>query len=96
MDLGPGYKFSGFTRLGSAGTAIETNVNGKFKITLHKNASLEPKLQGLDFPLLENANEYVVHGFTLKVCSPLAHTDIIIIDFGKTRPFSCRLYITSA
>ena len=49
------------------GTAIETNINGKFKITVHKKASLEPMLQTLDFPLLENANEYVVHGYTLKV-----------------------------
>ncbi|KAL0052691.1 hypothetical protein WJX82_006304 [Trebouxia sp. C0006] len=48
------------------GTAIETNINGRFKITVHKKASLEPMLQNLDFPLLENANEYVVHGYTLK------------------------------
>ena len=49
------------------GTAIETNINGRFKLTLHKAATLEPKLQNLDFGLLENANEYVVHGLTVKV-----------------------------
>lgn len=52
-----------------AGTAIETNINGRFKLTLHKQATLEPKLQDLDFALLENANEYVVHGLTVKVAA---------------------------
>ena len=50
-----------------AGTGIETNINGQFKLTLHKQATLQPKLQDLDFALLENANEYVVHGLTVKV-----------------------------
>lgn len=53
-----------------AGTAIETNINGRFKLTLHKQSTLEPKLQDLDFALLENANEYVVHGLTVKVAAP--------------------------
>lgn len=38
-----------------AGTAIETNINGRVKLTLHKQSTLEPKLQDLDFALLENA-----------------------------------------
>lgn len=50
-----------------SGTAIETNINGRFRLTLHKAATLEPKLQNLEFGLLENANEYVVHGLTVKV-----------------------------
>lgn len=54
-------------RLCHAGTAIETNINGQFKFTLHKQASLPAMLQGLNYPLLENANEYVVHGFTVSV-----------------------------
>ena len=29
-------------------------------------------LQGLKFPLLENANEYVVHGFTYNVRAPVS------------------------
>ena len=53
--------------LSVAGTAIETNINGRFKFTLHKNGALPPKLQDLNFPLLENANEYVVHGYTVNV-----------------------------
>lgn len=52
-----------------AGTGIETNINGRFKLTLHKQATLAPKLQDLDFALLENANEYVVHGLTVKVAA---------------------------
>ena len=58
-----------------AGTAIETNINGKFRITVRKNATLPPTLQNLDFPLLENANEYVVHGYTLKVWFPKPLSD---------------------
>ena len=55
----------------AAGTAIETNINGQFKFTLHKQASLMPMLQDLTFPLLENANEYVVHGYTVSVRLPM-------------------------
>ena len=46
------------------GTAIETSLNGRIQITLYKAASLPTKLKSLTFPLLENINEYVVHGFT--------------------------------
>ena len=50
-----------------AGTAIETNINGQFKFTLHKKASMPAMLTDLNFPLLENANEFVVHGYTVTV-----------------------------
>ena len=64
----------------AAGTAIETNINGRFKFTVHKNGTLPPKLQDLNFPLLENANEYVVHGYTVSVslfpCHDLLHTSL--------------------
>ena len=49
------------------GTGIETSINGRFKLTLHKKASLPVMVQNLTFPLLENANEFVVHGFTYPV-----------------------------
>lgn len=49
------------------GTAIETSINAKLKLTLHKKGKLPKKVQGLDFPLLENANEYIVHGYAIKV-----------------------------
>lgn len=57
-----------------AGTAIETNINGQFKFTLHKQASLPPMLTGLNYPLLENANEFVIHGYTVTVSDLLVST----------------------
>ncbi|WMS42516.1 acetamidase/formamidase family protein [Acuticoccus sp. MNP-M23] len=48
-----------------AGTAIETSLTGLVRVTLHKAADLEgTPVEGLDFPLLETAGEYVVHGFS--------------------------------
>ena len=43
-------------------------------------------LQGLNFPLLENANEYVVHGFTYNVRAPLS----VVSGTCSTSLFSCR------
>ncbi|MEZ5931811.1 MAG: acetamidase/formamidase family protein [Alphaproteobacteria bacterium] len=48
-----------------AGTAIETSLTGLIRLTLHKADSLEgTPVEGLDFPLLETADEWVVHGFS--------------------------------
>jgi hypothetical protein len=49
------------------GTAIETSVTGKFRITLIKKGSEPKEVKGLDFPLIENANEWVLQGLTYKV-----------------------------
>ena len=46
-----------------AGTAMETSMTTKLRITLHKKAELPAKVQDLTFPLLETADQYVVHGF---------------------------------
>ena len=47
------------------GTGIETHVTGDFTINLIKAGPGMPAfLKGLNMPLLENANEFVVHGFT--------------------------------
>merc|ERR1712216_745073 len=49
------------------GTAIETSITGKFKITLIPKkliAEINPSLKDLDYPLLENAKEWVAHGFS--------------------------------
>ncbi|MFS0869166.1 acetamidase/formamidase family protein [Paenibacillus xylanilyticus] len=46
------------------GTAIETSVTGDVQIILHKQDTLNNKLKELNFPLLENENEWVVHGFS--------------------------------
>jgi len=48
------------------GTAIETSMTAKIKVTVIKKGK-EPKyLKDLDFPLIENANEWVVTGLTYK------------------------------
>jgi acetamidase/formamidase len=48
-----------------AGTAIETSLTGLIRVTLHKADSLAgTPVEGLDFPLLETADEWVVHGFS--------------------------------
>lgn len=46
------------------GTAIETSVTGDIQVILHKKADLNNKLSNLNYPLLENENEWVVHGFS--------------------------------
>ena len=46
------------------GTGIETSITGDFKITLIKAADLEPWQQGLDFPMGETAEHWIVHSFT--------------------------------
>ena len=62
------------------GTAIETSTTVTLKLTLHKKGSLPQAVSKLNFPLLENANEYVVHGFTYNVSlllSPLFATFLV-------------------
>ena len=47
-----------------AGTAMETSMTTKLRVTLHKASEGLPKLvTGVDWPLLETKDEYVVHGF---------------------------------
>lgn len=46
------------------GTGIETSINGKFKLTLHKAGSLPPVVADLSYPLIETANSWVVQGYT--------------------------------
>jgi acetamidase/formamidase len=46
-----------------AGTAMETSMTTKLRITLHKADSLPKKVQNLNFPLLETSDQYVIHGF---------------------------------
>ncbi|MEK5058466.1 acetamidase [Paenibacillus sp. FSL H7-0326] len=46
------------------GTAIETSVTGDIQLILHKKDQLSPKLSELNYPLLENENEWVIHGFS--------------------------------
>ena len=47
------------------GTAIECSLTGTFQLVLHKQDSLAgTPLAGLDYPLLETRDEWVVHGFS--------------------------------
>ena len=48
-----------------AGTAIEASMTGVLQLVLHKaDDTGGTPLEGLDFPLLETATEWVVHGFS--------------------------------
>eukprot|EP01023_Acetabularia_acetabulum_P044945 TRINITY_DN4541_c0_g1_i1.p1 TRINITY_DN4541_c0_g1~~TRINITY_DN4541_c0_g1_i1.p1 ORF type:complete len:404 (-),score=72.83 TRINITY_DN4541_c0_g1_i1:450-1661(-) len=58
LSMGDAHAAQGDSELD--GTAIEMSVNGRFKVTLHKKNSLPLKVRDLDFPLLENNNEYQV------------------------------------
>jgi acetamidase/formamidase len=47
------------------GTAIECSLTGTFQLVLHKQHRLaRTPLAGLDYPLLETQDEWVVHGFS--------------------------------
>ena len=47
------------------GTAIECSLTGTFQFVLHKKASLPgTNLEDLYYPLLETADEWLVHGFS--------------------------------
>lgn len=46
-----------------AGTAMETSMTTKLRVTLHKAGSLPKKVSSMPFPLLETSTQYVIHGF---------------------------------
>jgi acetamidase/formamidase len=47
------------------GTALECSLTGTFQLTLHKRDRLVgTPLAGIDYPLLETPDEWVVHGFS--------------------------------
>ena len=46
------------------GTGIETSINGKIKLTLHKKDELPVIVQDLKHPLIETADKWVVQGYT--------------------------------
>jgi acetamidase/formamidase len=47
------------------GTAIECSLTGTFQVILHKKDSLAgTSLVGLDYPLLETQDEWLMHGFS--------------------------------
>lgn len=46
-----------------AGTAMETSMTTKLRVTLHKADSLPKMVATVDWPLLETSDKFVVHGF---------------------------------
>ena len=47
------------------GTGLEASLTGTFRFTVHKkDAPQKPFLQGLNAPLLETPDEFVLHGFS--------------------------------
>ena len=67
LSMGDAHGAQGDSELD--GTGIEMHVNGQFKITLIRNGTASATvpatvLASLNFPLIENANEFVVHSFT--------------------------------
>lgn len=63
------------------GTAIETSLLGTFQFVLHKKAALAGTvLEGVNYPLLETPDSWIVHGFTfpnyLEELGPEAQTKI--------------------
>ena len=63
LSAGDSHASQGDSEL--CGTAIECSLTGTFELILHKQASLAgTALAGLDYPLLETRDEWVVHGFS--------------------------------
>ena len=62
------------------GTAIECSLTGTFQLVLHKKNALMGSLAGLNYPLLETQDEWVLHGFSyanyLEELGPTAQQDI--------------------
>jgi acetamidase/formamidase len=63
------------------GTAIECSLTGLFQLIVRKRNELAGSpLEGLDYPLLETKDEWIVHGFTypdyLEALGDTAQTDI--------------------
>ena len=63
FSVGDSHASQGDSEL--CGTAIECSLTGLFQLTVHKAGDIEgTALEGLDYPLLETRDEWIVHGFT--------------------------------
>jgi hypothetical protein len=90
-----------------AGTAMETSMTVKLKVTLHKKASLPITVQELNFPLIETDDHFVVSGFAFEdfldqledpssVFVKGASVDLALENcFNNTRKFIMRVYDVS-
>ncbi len=83
LSVGDPHASQGDSEL--CGTAIECSLTGVFQLILHKKADLPgTPLEGLDYPMLETQDEWLVHGFSfanyLKELGPDAQSAI----YGKS------------
>jgi len=78
------------------GTGIETSLNGRLRITLHKANALPAPLQGLDTILMENDDSWVVHGFSyndyLSELGPNAQSMVFNISSPLDKAFNNTFY----
>ena len=63
LSVGDPHASQGDSEL--CGTAIECSLTGTFQIIVHKEADLQgTRLEGLEYPLLETQDDWVIHGFS--------------------------------
>lgn len=62
FSVGDSHAAQGDSEL--CGTAIEMSLTGTFQLVLHKANTLTGSLTGLNYPLLETQDEWVLHGFS--------------------------------
>jgi acetamidase/formamidase len=78
FSIGDSHASQGDSEL--CGTAIECSLTGTFQLILHKKNTLTDSLAGLDYPLLETQDDWVLHGFSfanyLAELGPNAQQDI--------------------
>src|SRR5499425_2880567 len=78
FSIGDSHASQGDSEL--CGTAIECSLTGTFQFVLHKKNALTGSLAGLNYPLLETQDEWVLHGFSyanyLEELGPAAQQDI--------------------
>ena len=78
FSVGDSHAAQGDSEL--CGTAIEMSLTGTFQLILHKQNTLTGSLAGLNYPLLETQDEWVLHGFSfanyLEELGPTAQQDI--------------------
>ncbi len=78
FSIGDSHASQGDSEL--CGTAIECSLTGTFQLILHKKNALIGSLAGLNSPLLETQDEWVLHGFSfanyLEELGPKAQSEI--------------------
>jgi len=78
FSVGDSHASQGDSEL--CGTAIECSLTGTFQLMVHKKNALAGSLAGLNSPLLETQDEWVLHGFSfanyLEELGPKAQSEI--------------------